>query len=102
MIFQDWFLSIDPTEPWILIRLLTVSLENKGTKTKEYERITGNLITHVCQEAKKRFQVNAMVALKPKTILRNHYIATYGFEQAGNLIALTGMELEELLKAYEL
>lgn len=93
--------EIDSIEPWILIRLLTVSKENKGSKTKEYERITGNLIAYVCREAQKLFGKDACIALEPKTGLVEHYISKYGMEPAIDLLYLLEEPLLALIKKYE-
>src|ERR1035437_5601285 len=57
-----------PDEWRIHIRLLTVSKENKG-KGKHYDKIAGNLITHVAKIAVREYGEFACVSLKPKTQL---------------------------------
>ena len=54
--------DINTAEEWILIRLLAVSIENRGL-SKGFDGIAGNLISFVCREAIKLFRHNACVAL---------------------------------------
>ena len=57
------------SEEWrIHIRLLTVSIENRGIQ-KKYDRIAGNLIAFVAKIAVLDFGHLACVSLKPKSSL---------------------------------
>jgi hypothetical protein len=89
-------------EKWILIRLLSVSKENRGTKTKQYEHIAGNIIAFVSREAVRLFADEACVALEPKTELLKHYTTFYGMTVAGKRLALLSDSLTDLLKKYDL
>ena len=91
--------EINAAEEWILIRLLAVSIENRGS-AKEYDGIAGNLIAFVGREAIKLFKHNTCVALEPKTNLKDHYKAMYGMEEAGLRLALCGVKLVALTKKY--
>lgn len=92
--------EINHLEEWILVRLLAVSIENRGAAKKEYEGIAGNLIAYVCREAIKLFGHRACIALEPKTDLIKHYKTMYGMVEAGKRLALFGKELTVLTKKY--
>jgi hypothetical protein len=89
-------------EKWILIRLLSVSKENRGTKTKQYDNIAGNLIAFTAREAVRLFGEDACVALEPKADLVKHYMVSYGMIPAGKRLALLSKPLTDILKKYEL
>lgn len=91
--------EVNEAEEWILIRLLAVSIENRGSE-KEYDTIAGNLIAFVCREAIKLFKHNACIALEPKTDLKDHYKVMYYMTEAGKRLALFGDNLVALTKKY--
>jgi hypothetical protein len=89
-----------PTE-WIYrIRLLSVSKHNLG-RHKKYDRIIGNLITHVCNLAIEDFGEKACVILVPKTVLLSHYVEKYHFTRVGSLLCLTISEMFKLIEEYD-
>lgn len=88
-------------EKRIEIKLLSVSIENRGTN-KQYERIAGTLIGFACREAKKCYGINGCVSLVPKTELKAHYIVKYEMMDAGKQIFLEGLPLLKMLNNYEL
>ena len=83
----------------IHVRLLAVSIENKG-RGKLYERISGNLLAFAARDAIKLFGSKAAISLTPKTSLGQHYMDEYGFEQAGISLFMEGKNLQKLLKTY--
>ena len=87
-------------EEWIEIRLLAVSIENRGSENKTYEEIAGNLIAFVCREAIKSFKHNACIALEPKTDLAEHYMEMYGMVKVGKRLTLVGNNLIALTNKY--
>ena len=87
------------SESRIHVRLLAVSIENKG-KGKLYERIAGTLLAFAARDAIKLFDAKAAISLTPKTNLRQHYMDEYGFEQAGISLFMEGKNLQKLLKTY--
>ncbi|MBI3235799.1 MAG: N-acetyltransferase [Bacteroidetes bacterium] len=89
-----------PEEWRIHIRLLTVSKENKG-KGKKYDRITGNLITHVAKTAIVAYGELACVSLKPKTQIAQHYIEKYKMNITGMTLSLEVPELIDLINLYD-
>ena len=91
--------DINTAEEWILIRLLAVSIENRGL-SKGFDGIAGNLISFVCREAIKLFRHNACVALEPKTNLVSYYIVNYGMVETGKRLALFGNKLQFLANKY--
>lgn len=92
-------LEIIDNEKRIEIKLLAVSVENRGSG-KEYDRIAGTLIGYTYREAVKRYAVNACVSLLPKTELKPHYIAKYGMIDAGKQIFLEGVPLLKTVNNY--
>jgi len=86
-----------PEEWRIHIRLLTVSVENKG-KGKAYDGIVGNILTHVSKFAIKEYAELACVSLKPKGAIVQHYIDEYGMNITGTTLSL---ELDEILALIE-
>ncbi len=88
-------------EKRIEIKLLGVSIENRGTK-KQYERIAGTLIGFACREAMKCYGIEACVSLVPKTEIKAHYIIKYEMMDAGKQIFLEGLPLLKMLNNYEL
>ncbi len=88
-------------EKRIEIKLLAVSIENRGTN-KHYERIAGTLIGFACREAIKRYGILACVSLVPKTEIKDHYIIKYEMVDAGKQIFLEGLPLLKMLNNYEL
>jgi hypothetical protein len=89
-----------PEEWRIHIRLITVSIENKG-KDKLYERIIGNLLTYISKISIKEFAELACVSLKPKGVIAKHYIDKYGMNVTGATLSLELPEIIELIKIYE-
>ena len=88
-------------EEWRLhIRLLTVSKENRG-KGKRYERIAGNLITHVAKIAILEFGELACVSLRPKVQIAQHYIDKYNMNITGITLSIEVPEILELIKLYD-
>ena len=85
----------------IELKLLAVSKENRG-KNKKYERIAGCLIAFVCKVAVTDYGEYACVSLIPKTLLKKHYIKSYGMKEAGRSVYLEDKCLLELLLKYEL
>ena len=83
----------------VQIMLIAVANENFG-KNKRLEGIAGNLIAYACRVAVKKYNQLAAVSLIPKTVIRQHYITTYGFVPAGSHLFLEGYKLKELLKKY--
>ena len=88
------------SESRIHVRLLAVSIENKG-KGKLYERIAGTLLAFAARDAIKLFGFKAAISLTPKTSLGQYYMDEYGFEQAGTSLFMEGRNLQELLKTYD-
>lgn len=89
-----------PEEWRIHIRLLSVSLENKG-KSKMYDRIVGNLLTHVGKLAIKEYGELACVSLKPKGAIAQHYINEYGMNITGATLSLELVEILTLIEKYD-
>ena len=89
-----------PNEWRIHIRLLTVSLENKGNG-KKYDKIAGNLITHVAKIAVLQFGELACVSLKPKSQIAQHYIDKYNMNITGVTLSLEVPEILELINLYD-
>ena len=89
-----------PNEFRIHIRLLSVSASNKGHK-KQYGRITGNILTHISKFAVKEFAELACVSLKPKGVIAQHYIESYGMNITGATLSLEILEIFELIEIYD-
>ncbi len=94
------------TEQRLEINLLAVSRENvilkneKGKKTKEYEKIAANLIAFAVREAIKRYGEDGCVSLVAKTELEQHYCQTYGMVRAGKSVALFGPAMFRIVNDY--
>lgn len=84
----------------IHIRLLTASLENVG-KDKKYDRIIGNLLTHVAKLAVRDFGEWACISLRPKTEIAMHYIEKYKMTITGMTLSLEIPEIFELIELYD-
>jgi hypothetical protein len=89
-----------PKEWRIHIRLLTVSKENKGNR-KKYDKIAGNLITHVAKIAILEFGELACVSLKPKSQIAQHYIDKYNMNVTGITLSIEVPEILDLIKLYD-
>ena len=89
-----------PIEWRIHIRLITVSLENKG-EGKVFEKIAGNLIAFVSKIAVKDFGVLACVSLRPKSAIVQHYITKYNMNITGTTLSLEVPKIIDLIKKYD-
>lgn len=97
-----------PDEMRIQIEILAVSAENvilkkdKGKKQKEYENIAGNLIAWAGRQAIKKYGAVACVSLKPKTLLKKHYMTAYGMSDGGTQVFPEGPNLIKLITDHNL
>ncbi len=89
-----------PKEWRIHIRLLTVSKENMGNE-KKYDRIAGNLITHIAKLALLEFGELACVSLRPKSQIARHYINKYKMNVTGVTLSIEVPEILDLIKLYD-
>lgn len=89
-----------PDEWRIHIRLLTVSKENKGNG-KMYDKIAGNLITHVAKIAMLQFGELACVSLKPKSQITQHYMDKYKMNVTDMTLSIEVPEILNLIKLYD-
>lgn len=89
-----------PSEWRIHIRLLTVSIENKGNG-KVFENIAGNLIAHVAKIAVVDFGELACVSLRPKSLITQHYIEKYSMNITGMTLSLEVPEIVTLINKYD-
>ena len=89
-----------PSEWRIHIRLLTVSLENKGEK-KIFEKIAGNLIAFVSKIAIADFGELACISLRPKSSIAQHYIIKYNMNVTGATLSLEVPEIIDLINQYD-
>ena len=89
-----------PEEWRIHIRLLTVSIENMG-KHKKYERIVGNLLTHVAKIAVLEFGELACISLRPKSSIARHYVKRYGMSITGRTLSMEVDEILNLINEYD-
>ena len=88
------------TEYRVEIRLLASSKENVGGN-KSIGGIAGNLFASAARLSITRYGEMAAISLVPKTDLGQHYMDTYGFEQAGRSMFMEGARLLDLLKNYD-
>ncbi|MFY8110044.1 MAG: N-acetyltransferase [Bacteroidia bacterium] len=88
-----------PEEWRIHVRLLTVSIENKGVN-KRFDKIVGNLLAFVAAIAVKEYGFLACVSLKPKTKIAKHYIDKYNMNITGMTLSLEVPEILNLIKDY--
>jgi hypothetical protein len=89
-----------PSEWRIHIRLLTVSLENKGEE-KVFEKIAGNLIAFVAKIAVTDYGELACVSLRPKSSIAQHYITKYNMNITGLTLSLEVPEIIDLINQYD-
>jgi hypothetical protein len=89
-----------PQEWRIHIRLLTVSLENKGAN-KKFDNIAANLITHAAKIAVAEYAELACVSLKPKSNITQHYIDKYNMNITGMTLSLEVPEILNLINTYD-
>lgn len=88
-------------EEWrIHIRLLSVSLQNKGN-SKRYERIVGCMLTSISKIAVREFAELACVSLKPKGAIAQHYIDEYGMNITGATLSLELIEIIDLIEKFD-
>jgi hypothetical protein len=88
-----------PAEWRIHIRLLTVSVENKGNG-KIYDRIIGNLLAFVASQAIRLYGELACISLRPKTAIAQHYINKYNMNSTGMTLSLEVPEIIDLINQY--
>lgn len=89
-----------PNEWRVHIRLLTVSIENKGND-KQFDFIAGNLITHAAKIAIAEYGALACVSLKPKSSIAEHYINKYNMRITGMTLSIEVPEILTLLNTYD-
>lgn len=89
-----------PSEWRIHIRLLTVSKENKG-QGKLFDKIVGNLITHVAKIAVAEYGELACVSLRPKSSITQHYIDKYKMNVTGMTLSLEVPEIINLINQFD-
>jgi len=89
-----------PHEWRIHIRLLTVSIENKGGK-KQFENVVGNLLTFISKIAIKEYAELACVSLRPKSKITQHYIDKYGMNATGVTLSVELKEIIKLIESYD-
>ncbi len=96
------FISIEyvPEEYRIHIRLLTVSIENKG-KNKVFDHIAGNLIAFVAKLALLKYGHFACVSLRPKSAIVKHYMTKFKMRVTGMSMSLEIPELTDLINEYD-
>ena len=89
-----------PDEWRIHIRLLTVSMENKG-KDKKFDGITGNLIAFAAKIAVREYGELACVSLRPKSQIAQHYIDKYNMNITGMTLSLEVPEILDLIRKFD-
>lgn len=89
-----------PSEWRIHIRLLTVSIENKG-KEKKFDKITGNLIAFVAKIAVTDFGKFACISLRPKSSIAKHYMTKYKMNITGMTLSLEVPQIVNLINEYD-
>jgi hypothetical protein len=89
-----------PEEWRIHVRLLTVSIENKGLN-KMYDKIAGNLIAFVSKIAVKEYGELACISLRPKSTLAEYYIHKYNMRLTGATLSLEVPEIISLINKYD-
>ena len=89
-----------PDEWRIHIRLLTVSIENKGPE-KKYDKIAGNLIAYAAKIAVHEYAELACVSLRPKTKIAQHYIDKYNMNSTGLTLSIEVPEILDLINYYD-
>lgn len=88
------------TESRIEIRLLAVSIENRG-KNKLYDRIVGCLIGFAARKAILKYPKFPCISLVPKTELRTYYKDAYFMMEGGKSVFCDGINLIKLAMKYE-
>ncbi|TVQ05156.1 MAG: N-acetyltransferase [Balneolaceae bacterium] len=89
-----------PSEWRVHIRLLTVSVENKG-KGKKYDGIAGNLMAFTAKIAVRDYAEFACLSLRPKTEIAQHYIEKYNMTPTGLTLSIMVPEILELINSYD-
>lgn len=89
-----------PQEWRIHIRLLTVSVENKGS-VKKYDQIVGNLLAFVAKKAVLQFGDLACISLRPKSEIAQHYIDKYNMNITGLTLSIEVPEILDLINLYD-
>lgn len=86
-------------ESFIYIRLLTVSVRNKG-KNKQFDRVAGVLLGYMARLAFREYGPLACIALIPKTGLISHYATKYRMVPRGMMLSLEMPNILWLAKEY--
>jgi hypothetical protein len=89
-----------PQEWRVHIRLLTVSIENKG-REKRYDKIAGNLIAFAAKIAVRDYAEYACISLRPKSQITQHYIEKYKMNSTGITLSLEVPEILDLINLYD-
>lgn len=89
-----------PSEWRVHIRLLTVSVENKGSR-KKYDGIVGNLLAFAAKIAVREYGELACVSLRPKTDIAQHYIDKYNMTATGLTLSIEVPEILNLINLYD-
>lgn len=89
-----------PNEWRVHIRLLTVSVENKG-KHKTFQDIAGNLIAFAAKIAILEYAELACVSLRPKTEIAKHYIDKYNMTATGLTLSIEVPEIIHLINRFD-
>jgi hypothetical protein len=89
-----------PDEWRVHIRLLTVSIENRG-KGKIFDRIAGNLIAFAAKIAVREYAELGCVSLRPKSQIAQHYIASYNMTPTGLILSIEVPEIIDLINLYD-
>ncbi|MFK7797941.1 MAG: N-acetyltransferase [Aureispira sp.] len=89
-----------PKEWRVHIRLLTVSIENKG-EGKQFDNIAGNLIAYAAKIAVRDYAEYACVSLRPKSQIAQHYINKYNMKSTGMTLSMEVPEILDLIKLYD-
>jgi hypothetical protein len=89
-----------PSEWRVHIRLITVSRENKG-KGRFFDRVAGNLLSHVAKIAVIEYGELACVSLRPKSLIAQHYVDKYKMNVTGMTLSLEVPEIINLINQYD-
>jgi len=89
-----------PKEWRVHIRLLTVSIKNKG-ESKQFDNIAGNLIAYAAKIAVRDYAEYACVSLRPKSQIAQHYINKYNMKSTGMTLSMEVPEILDLIKLYD-
>ena len=92
-------LSYQPSDGYVEAHLIEIAKSQRG-KHRRYAGIAGILLAYACHRSQK-LGFDGFVLLRPKTVLRDHYIKQYGAVPHGrHMVIFTEQTARKLMEKY--